>query len=455
MSPSKPSRPAQKRGVKRTTKPYPHTRPLGDSTCNNCAQSSSSLPSSSSEEVPLAKKCNKGERPVRRRELGMPTREEYATVEAEYLASLDYRKKAKALISRKMFDNIWSVLHRPNDVEIETPQFRWWVRKMFKLEARTGTDLQHEGDYKAESGSPLVVVHDGKRVAVKEEIYAILCFCHERSGHGGRDRTATEIRKRYTWVPKELIAGFVRSCPTCICKKTGKYDQDRAVKCEEDTSEVNARLAEEYDAQGTGSGSTSDAGSLQLVPLHDLPVGPALGFGHATALKHNYDGPGVWLHPTPAMVPWYMPPSGRFSFGYGTGLSPNFASGPFPGIPSSIPLRCQPPGGTEGYEDEHVRLPSIHTCGRARQAPEDSPKITLPSLAQLLASDQMAPRQPLGTIAGNAPSQHWDSNGTQPQPSFYVPQIDPALLPDGMHMLALAAEASQARRSPCDTVTTA
>ena len=30
-----------------------------------------------------------------------------------------------------------------------------------------------------------VVLHDGKRVAIREQIYDILCICHGRVGHGG------------------------------------------------------------------------------------------------------------------------------------------------------------------------------------------------------------------------------------------------------------------------------
>ncbi|KAI0702713.1 hypothetical protein C8Q76DRAFT_632576, partial [Earliella scabrosa] len=150
-------------------------------------------------------------------DLGLPTRAQFAELEEQYLASLDKSKKAKALISQDMFDQIWLVLHFPADGKIGTPQFRWWVRKMFAL--RVG----HEGENENEKGNGAlaVVVHDGKRLAIREHIYDIICVCHERVKHGGRDKTASEIRKFYTWVPKDLVLLFIKHCPTCVAKKSG------------------------------------------------------------------------------------------------------------------------------------------------------------------------------------------------------------------------------------------
>ncbi|TFK79895.1 hypothetical protein K466DRAFT_559555, partial [Polyporus arcularius HHB13444] len=151
-----------------------------------------------------------------RLDLGVPTREEFAALEEQYLESLDYRKKKKALISQAMFDNIWLALHCPDDVSIETPQFRWWVRKMFVLKAQGLQDGYLAGLASAE----LAVVHNGKRVAVREQIYDILCICHQRVKHSGRDKTSAEIRKTFDWIPKDLVSLFVKHCPTCMHKKT-------------------------------------------------------------------------------------------------------------------------------------------------------------------------------------------------------------------------------------------
>ncbi|KAH9856195.1 hypothetical protein C2E23DRAFT_810502 [Lenzites betulinus] len=418
----------------------------------------------------------------------MPTCEEYSAVEEEYLASLDPRKKAKALISQQMFDNIWLVLHYPDDLSIETPQFRWWVRKMFTAaETGTGADLaiSQENGRVSRNGSARVLIHGGKRVAVKEMIFEILCFCHNRADHGGRDRTAAEVRKRYTWIPKELIAGFVRSCPTCIYRRTGKYDEER-VKKEESVSETY--LTEDYAhwdqnndyavperAVETRPSFLAVASRPHLVPLRDFSAGPtggpvrgaipSLGSAHTLGSAptlgpvptlgsvptftlrdvHHVSGPNLRL--IPGLVPWYMP-SPLSGPQISPGSSLETVSGSFAHVLSVLGPRWQIPGTMQGLPNhprEHFRLPSIHTCGKTiRSQPEGSPKVTLPPVAQLLAGDQ-AHRRPFGAILKNTSPESRGFSSYAPTHQPYVPQIDPALLPDGVHMLALAAEAAQTR----------
>ncbi|KAI0632714.1 hypothetical protein C8Q77DRAFT_840025 [Trametes polyzona] len=495
MPPSaKPRRNDPKRCGKRA-KPYPKSRPLENSAHTNIApnqelSSSSATEPKNPEKEAATKKGPQGNRPIRR-DLGMPSREEYAAVEAEYLASLDYRKKTKALISQEMFDNILLVLRFPNDISIETPQFRWWVRKMFRLDYDASKmrpsnpapwEVKNEYEGEDEDVGSLVIIHDGKRVAVKEEIYDILCFCHARVDHGGRDRTAAEIRKEYTWVPKELIAGFVKNCPTCVCKKTGKFDEMRVVTPKMEHSEIEARLADEYggvpqaDGHSSQEGSAANVGAdsrLPLVPPSHLLPNPYATMGSVPLVRPNggYLGVGAFLNPVPGLIPWYMGPppqagplNADFGSNLGLGPGPRAMAGSFSqaGGPSLQYPSWQFPGPSAATmaphhqhptREEHVRLPSIHPAHhQAFQPPIEGPKVTLPSLAHLLANEQMAPRQPFGALQGNAsPQLRWDPLGppvphikTQPMPA-YVPQIDPALLPDGVHMLALAAEAAQAR----------
>ncbi|KAI0826492.1 hypothetical protein BC628DRAFT_235424 [Trametes gibbosa] len=463
--------PTKKRDGNRAIKPY--ARPLGDSTSVNRKASPSTVASSSSAEEPLAKKLHKGER-LLRMDLGMPTREEYAGVEEEYLASLDLRKKAKALISQKMFDNIWLVIHYPDDLSIETPQFRWWVRKMFTTEAGAATSgagaaLPQEVNNLNGNGSARILLHGGKRVAVKEKIYDILCFCHDRADHGGRDRTAVEVRKRYTWIPKELIAGFVRSCPTCICRRTGKYDEDR-IKREEPVS--GAYLAEEYanwdhnnNLQPQRSIATNSSVPVvdprsQLVPLRDFSSGPTLGSVPTTNMRGAHGVPGPHLHLKHGSIPWYIPPtvSGPQLGPSSTAYDPETVSGSFAHVLSVLGPgpRWQIPGSTQGlpnHPSEHFRLPSIHTCGKTLrpQTEGNIPKVILPPLAQLLASEQMAPRRPFGAIHNNTHPELRGFSIRAQSHAPYVPQIDPALLPDGVHMLALAAEAAKAREAACQS----
>ncbi|OSD03817.1 hypothetical protein PYCCODRAFT_202735 [Trametes coccinea BRFM310] len=456
--------------VTERTKPYPTSRPLGASTRINRKCSPSPCPSSSSDVDPEENKPGKSERRVRR-DLGVPTYEEYSAVETDYLDGLDRRKKAKALISQEMFDDILFVLRSPGDQSVRTAQFRWWVRKMFKLEEHIQIPLSIPPGHTAEDHRVDVVLHDGKEVAVKENIYAILCFHHEHIDHGGRDRTASEIRKHYTWIPKELVAGFIRTCPTCIFKRTGKCDEERAARYQkEKAAKVLAKKESFADSRHV---SVEDEGPQGLeapplgishppfssLPLPNVAQAPSLILSSSTRAGLGQRTAGSLPDALPCLVPWYLSSAGP-SFGL-PGLV-NHLPG-FRSIRPSALSDSQPPSA-DGLRyrtafDEHVRLPSIHTCGRASQGPESCPRINLPSLSQLLgipeplAVAHMPERRPLDGIAqtSNPTYQHspfYDAQGipyrdlAQVQ---HVPQIDPTLLPGGVHMLALAAECAKAR----------
>lgn len=158
--------------------------------------------------------------------LGMPSRVQYNCIEEDYLKSLHIRKREKALLNQALFDKIWDVLHDPQSILVGTPQFRWWVRKMFVLSYTRSTlssvETHTVEDYSADSVP--VVLHENRPVALKDQIYDVLCYCHDLAKHGGRDKTTAVVREHYSWIPKELIAQFVKACPTCVYKKTGNVD---------------------------------------------------------------------------------------------------------------------------------------------------------------------------------------------------------------------------------------
>ncbi|KAI8060681.1 hypothetical protein BC940DRAFT_337423 [Gongronella butleri] len=139
-----------------------------------------------------------------------PSADEFEQIMQQYLTNLSLKKRDKALIDQERYNLILRVLQEPKNTAISTAQFRFWVKKMFTL-----TTLP--------SGR-LAVCHDHKPVAMKEQIYSILIWAHRQSHHGGRDKTSTLVRKRFSWIPKELIARFVRQCPFCITRRNGHAD---------------------------------------------------------------------------------------------------------------------------------------------------------------------------------------------------------------------------------------
>ncbi|THH18222.1 hypothetical protein EW146_g2716 [Bondarzewia mesenterica] len=183
---------------------------------------------------------------------GFPTYAQCKRIEETYLNSLSNRKQPKALITQTLFDDIWDVLH-DHECSIGTPQFRFWVRKMFVLNypqtALTGPTSRG-------SLTP-VVMHDARPVAVREQLYEVLCYCHALAKHGGRDKTCAVVRAHYSWVPKELTAQFVKACPTCTLKRSGNPD-------------LVAMMKEQ--AKGPASATATVVGELNLpVPLDETP----------------------------------------------------------------------------------------------------------------------------------------------------------------------------------------
>ena len=174
---------------------------------------------------------------------GFPTYVQYKQIETGYIESLTPRRQGKALISQSMFDRIWDVLHHPES-QLETAQFRFWARKMFTLNKNYRITLGVADGQ--ESPPQEVLLHDNLLVAIQEQLYDLLCYCHGSTGHGGRDKTCALIRKHYTWVPKDLVSNFIKACPTCIMKKCGNMDVN---------SQIPLVLTAEVDKSGLSSSS--------------------------------------------------------------------------------------------------------------------------------------------------------------------------------------------------------
>ncbi|KAI9486223.1 MAG: hypothetical protein EXX96DRAFT_548184 [Benjaminiella poitrasii] len=149
-----------------------------------------------------------------------PTYKEFDAIVQDYLQNLSSKKRDKALIDQARYAMILQVLKDPRNTAVSTAQFRFWVKKMFQLNSRQ------------------VVCHDGKPVAMREQIYSILVRAHREAHHGGRDKTSALVRRRYSWIPKELIARFVRHCPFCISRRNGTQQQQPLFTEERTSDEI-------------------------------------------------------------------------------------------------------------------------------------------------------------------------------------------------------------------------
>ncbi|BCS27499.1 integrase zinc binding domain-containing protein [Aspergillus puulaauensis] len=142
---------------------------------------------------------------------GFPNVTDFDKLVKSYVDDLSVKKQDKALIHAKRARNIKTVLIDPKDTAIESAQFRFWVKKMFKLQVIGGNT----------SDCRRMICHEGKPVAVREKLFKILTKAHQQCQHGGRDKTSAQVRQIYSWVPKELISRFVKICPTCQIRRGG------------------------------------------------------------------------------------------------------------------------------------------------------------------------------------------------------------------------------------------
>ncbi|BGP17127.1 hypothetical protein JCM10213_005251 [Rhodosporidiobolus nylandii] len=121
-----------------------------------------------------------------------------------YLDGLHEHKRAKALIDADCYAMIKAILLNPKDTTNGTAQERFWAKSRFAFLSTP------EGD---------VLTCEKRIVVVKDQLYETLKAAHIETGHAGRDKTFARVKAKYSYVPKELAAGFVKHCPACTPKK--------------------------------------------------------------------------------------------------------------------------------------------------------------------------------------------------------------------------------------------
>ncbi|KAF8591691.1 hypothetical protein K439DRAFT_1626681 [Ramaria rubella] len=144
---------------------------------------------------------------------GMPTVDEYAAIQERFLSGLPADERSTVLIDSRIYVHVLDILTGRAVKDIRPAQFHSWALKTFQLQRCTYT-LNHP-EVVHESWD---VFHEGKKIALVEELYTILCRAHCECGHGGAEETIDEVRREWRFVPKDLIARFVEACPTCMEK---------------------------------------------------------------------------------------------------------------------------------------------------------------------------------------------------------------------------------------------
>ncbi|BGP35461.1 hypothetical protein JCM10296v2_007299 [Rhodotorula toruloides] len=139
-----------------------------------------------------------------------------------YLANLGPTKRGKALIDSTLFAFILDTLRDPSDTTLGDSGERYWARAHFEFIRPAG---HKDGEVLGPYGDPLVryfTINQRTRartaekpVAQRHEIYEIVKDAHERTNHGGRDKTYKAVKAEWSHIPKDLVTGFIKLCPTC------------------------------------------------------------------------------------------------------------------------------------------------------------------------------------------------------------------------------------------------
>ncbi|RAH63856.1 uncharacterized protein BO66DRAFT_386733 [Aspergillus aculeatinus CBS 121060] len=163
---------------------------------------------------------------------GFPNVREFDQLMKSYVDDLSVKKQDKALIHAKRARNIKTVLLDPKDTAIESAQFRFWVKKMFKLQAVGPgvSDVIYKVDLprRETSGHSREALQDSNKStstmstwrkgqdlsSSSTDLFVVTCnvvlafSTHESTSYSRR-------------VPKELISRFVKICPTCQVRRGG------------------------------------------------------------------------------------------------------------------------------------------------------------------------------------------------------------------------------------------
>ncbi|KAF8468384.1 hypothetical protein BDZ91DRAFT_656301 [Kalaharituber pfeilii] len=207
---------------------------------------------------------------------GFPTASQFEDLLNDYILSLSPKKRDKALIPQKRYDNILAVLRDPKCTTIESAQFRFWAKKMFRLST--------------EDPNSNTVCHEGKPVAVREQLYNVLTESHNRAQHGGRDKTSAEVRKHYSWVPKELIARFVRHCPSCTLRRSSPLDYPALTSRSQDPYSKSIESMSSSPAYSKGMESSAPSPTYSNAPSSPSGMSPILRHPSTDALGSLHAG---------------------------------------------------------------------------------------------------------------------------------------------------------------------
>lgn len=121
-----------------------------------------------------------------------------------YRAGLNAPERKKAILSRRDFKRIRTILGHLEDENIGHPDLQTWVQERFIL-----------------NGSGSVLLRRSKRrVVARHRIYSQLRRYHLLANHANPEETWERVKSKCAYIPKAVATSFVASCPICSAEPT-------------------------------------------------------------------------------------------------------------------------------------------------------------------------------------------------------------------------------------------
>ncbi|KEI39829.1 uncharacterized protein L969DRAFT_382603 [Mixia osmundae IAM 14324] len=130
-----------------------------------------------------------------------------------YFAALSPSKQGRTTVTQSDHGDIVAFLSGEDD-QMRNIKFRSWALKNFKLSA---------------NGSRLVSTSNGLPIACVEQYHSICAAAHGKCMHGGRDKTHKAIAAKWAFIPKDIVARFVATCPLCRIKRPSMHESSPEV----------------------------------------------------------------------------------------------------------------------------------------------------------------------------------------------------------------------------------
>jgi len=122
-----------------------------------------------------------------------------------------------------------------------------------------------------------------------------LTSSHGQAQHGGRDKTSAQVRKYFSWVPKELIARFVRNCPSCTLRRSSPLEYAVANNARQAIDATPTYITSSASSSQRSSVSSMSSPMSTVPPNHQVVAqlalvssAPPSSLVPATANAHTY-----------------------------------------------------------------------------------------------------------------------------------------------------------------------